>query len=148
MDDEDLLDLDAPSDIQSIAIQDGNGHPDSFPALSIPKHLQLPPEKNRDERLSDFLLPYEVESVVEMDEKLEIIIKHLIQCAKGRDFQLSVQLSHQSHCDINQELISTSRSSQRLFLLEWLTRGLVGLEIPYETTRQIASGGLLLRSFL
>ncbi|KAH9822994.1 hypothetical protein DFH28DRAFT_1216660 [Melampsora americana] len=90
-DDEDILELEAPSDIQSVmsfkAKPDGSEDPNISTSSHVPKHLQLPIERNREERLCDFLLPYQVESVADMDEKLEIIIKHLMECAAGKDFQ-------------------------------------------------------------
>ncbi|KAG0143125.1 hypothetical protein CROQUDRAFT_673152 [Cronartium quercuum f. sp. fusiforme G11] len=82
IEEDDILEPEARSDIQSIT----SAKPDQ-PSVLIPKHLQFPPEKNREERICDFLLPYQVESVAEMDEKLETIIKHLIECANGKDFQ-------------------------------------------------------------
>lgn len=50
----------------------------------------VPPEQPNDERLSNLgiplALPYKVETLAEMDARLELIVCRLTECAKAKDW--------------------------------------------------------------
>ncbi|GAA5990546.1 hypothetical protein JCM10908_003124 [Rhodotorula pacifica] len=121
---QDPVDLD-DDDIEQSLILDGTPSPqyerqDPFDAAATPggrhkslspkssvvkkrKRLIKPQEKPREEQL-DYpeSLPYETESLEEMDAKLEEIVRRLVDCVRAKDYDVGfVQWNHRLECWIS-----------------------------------------------
>ncbi|BGP18854.1 hypothetical protein JCM10213_003509 [Rhodosporidiobolus nylandii] len=67
------------------------------------RRLRRPKEKPRSEQL-DYpnSLPYQAETIEEMDEKLEFIVRRLVDCVKAKDYDVGfVQWNHRLECWIS-----------------------------------------------
>ncbi|GAA6033408.1 hypothetical protein JCM8097_006736 [Rhodosporidiobolus ruineniae] len=67
------------------------------------RRLIRPKEKPRSEQL-DYpqSLPYEAESLEEMDQKLEVIVRRLVDCVRAKDYDVGfVQWNHRLECWIS-----------------------------------------------
>lgn len=59
--------------------------------VEIPKHLRRPNEAPREQALDyQESLPYPVETLAEMDERLELIVRNLVDCVEARDYDVWV----------------------------------------------------------
>lgn len=60
-----------------------------IPRVEVPKHLRRPTETPR-EQVLDYQehLPYPVESLEEMDARLDLIARKLVDCVEARDYDV------------------------------------------------------------
>ncbi|GAA6008845.1 hypothetical protein JCM10207_001745 [Rhodosporidiobolus poonsookiae] len=105
-DDEDIDELHLPA-TPSPAFERANPFDTAFTSKRSPikkrRRLIRPKEKPRSEQL-DYpnSLPYEAESLEEMDEKLELIVRRLIDCVRAKDYDVGfVQWNHRLECWIS-----------------------------------------------
>ncbi|GAA5990324.1 hypothetical protein JCM11641_006250, partial [Rhodosporidiobolus odoratus] len=67
------------------------------------ERLRRPKEKPREQQL-DYpqSLPYETESLEEMDQKLELIVRRLVDCVRAKDYDVGfIQWNHRLECWIS-----------------------------------------------
>lgn len=95
---DDVLEVDSPEQpaLDDILDEDYGGDLDDLSALPPPassavtmkreRKLQKPKEKPREKQLQYMeSVPYECESLQEMDNRLEEIVRRLIDCVKAKD---------------------------------------------------------------
>ncbi|KAI5481022.1 proteasome activator subunit 4 [Pseudohyphozyma bogoriensis] len=89
---DDLLEVDSPEMAPVDDIFDEEVEDDILGASRITSRLEKPKEKPREEQLDyQNSLPYPVESIEEMDAKLEFIVKRLIACVHAKDYWISLK---------------------------------------------------------
>lgn len=124
---------------------DGEKHRQENSKLTLPPHLQSHSGTTRNDKTYPNLMPYPIESLEEMDNHLERIIRHLLEAAQAKDFELLSHLPLPSSSIQSSALIFTS-PYQCLQLLAAGPREMARISIPNQAPSKGSLGCPLLQS--
>ncbi|SCV72468.1 BQ2448_4005 [Microbotryum intermedium] len=98
--DDDLHMPSSPSHKKGLASAAAPAPAPASSSTNTPSKLWKPVEKPREQQLQyQNALPYPVESWQEMDQKLELIVRRLIECVRAKDYDVGfVQWNHRLEC--------------------------------------------------